>query len=309
MIDKISILFNPSAGRGRAIGKKDRLEEALRKHGVVFDLVVTQSEEELRTLTREHAGTYRTIVGAGGDSTFHIMANEILRAGADVRLGMIGVGSSNDIAKEFGLDNIDRAGAVLRKGGARKIDVGCIVKDGAPLRYYLGQANIGLGAIVNQYVEALLSRRPSLGKRQTLAGLMGAIHAFRSGEIPFPLTVEAESGRVAGDYTVAVFCNIRYWATGKIIAPTAHPGDGKLDACLIGDCSFGRLISIASMSRRGKHVRAKEVEMLSSPSFEITSERSFKIQTDGDILGGYQQPDRFHKITLTAIPQALTVIC
>jgi len=281
----------------------------LREHGVAFDLVVTRSEEDLKALVREQAGRYRTIAGAGGDSTFHIMANEIIRAGSDVRLGMIGIGSSNDIAKEFGLDSFDGACRALSKGEGRKIDVGCIFQDGSPLRYYLGQMNIGLGAIVNQYVEALAARKPSLAKRQTLAGLMGVVHAFRSGKIPLPLTVESERGRIAGEYIVAVFCNLRYWATGRIIAPAARPDDGRLDACLIGKRSFVRLLVLASRSRRGRHVRAEEVEMLASPSFEIASQETFEIQTDGEILGGYLKPDQFKKVIVSAIPRALNIIC
>src|SRR4030042_3830132 len=111
MTERIPILFNPSAGKGRARARKAGLEEALRRHGVLFDLIVTRSEDELRALVREQGGVCRTIAGAGGDSTFHIMANEIIRAAAEHRLGVMGIGSSNDIAREFGLERPDKTRA------------------------------------------------------------------------------------------------------------------------------------------------------------------------------------------------------
>ncbi|MGB6338430.1 MAG: acylglycerol kinase family protein, partial [Candidatus Aminicenantaceae bacterium] len=99
--DKAAILFNPSAGRGKALKKKNRLEELLKKHDITYDLFVTQSEEDLLGLTQEKSKEYNVLVGVGGDSTFNIMANEIYKRSADVSLGMIGLGSSNDILKEF----------------------------------------------------------------------------------------------------------------------------------------------------------------------------------------------------------------
>ena len=309
MTERIPILFNPSAGKGRARARKAGLEEALRRHGVLFDLIVTRSEDELRALVREQVGVCRTIAGAGGDSTFHIMANEIIRAAAETRLGIIGIGSSNDIAREFGLDGLDKACAALKKGRARKIDLGCIRQEGSTLRHFIGQANFGLGVVVNQYVESLAGRRPHLGKRQTLAGVMGVIQAFSRRKIPLPLRIEYENGSVSGEFVAAVFSNIRYWATGRIIAPASRPDDGRLDACLVRPCSFGRLLAIAAMSKRGRHVRMREVEMLSAPSFEVSSGTPFEVQTDGEILGGHQRPGRFTKLTICAASQALNLVC
>ncbi len=309
MTDRILILFNPSAGKGRARLKLGRLEESLRRHDVPCELVVTRSEQELRTIVREQAGSRRTIAGAGGDSTFHIMANELIHAAAETRLGIIGIGSSNDIAREFGLDSLDRACAALKKGSSRKIDLGCIRQEGSTLRYFIGQANIGLGVVVNQRIEFLAGRSPHLARKQTLAGMMAVIGAFRLKKIPLSLRIESERGDVSGEFTAAVFSNIRFWATGRIIAPASCPDDGRLDACLIRSCSFGRLLTVAAKSRRGRHISLREVEIQSAPSFEVSSGTPFEVQTDGEILGGHQQPGLFTKLTFCAVSQSLNIIC
>lgn len=307
--DRVAVLFNPSAGKGKAIGIKDRVEACLRGHGVPFDLFVTRSEGELKTRAREYALAYSTVVGAGGDSTFHLIINEMIRAGAAARFGMIGIGSSNDVNREFDLDSLERACLALKRGWTRRMDLGCIVRGGETLRYYLGQANVGIGTQVNGYVDALARRKPALGRRQTLAGILGVIKSYHSGILPLSLTIDSEAGSVRGEFVAAIFSNIRYWATGKVIAPAARPDDGILDACLIGMCSFGRLARIAHFTREGRHGRMKEVRFLRSSNFEISSETPFEVSTDGEIIGGAECPETFVKVSFKVLPKALDLVC
>jgi diacylglycerol kinase (ATP) len=306
--ERISILFNPSAGMGRARKMQGALEEQLRRHGIPYDLAITESEENLRELTRIHAAKYGIVVGAGGDSTFHIIVNEIMRAGADASFGMVPVGSSNDIAKAFGVGSLEKACLALKGRKIKKIDIGCIYDREKPVRCFLGQANIGLGVFVNQYVAGLAQRRSRLAKRQTAAGILGIIRAYRNKRIPLPLIVESEVGRMDGEFVASVISNVRYWASGKLINPNASPDDGRLDLCLIRKCSLARLARISSLANRGKHAQAKEVKILQAPSFEISSLTPFEIQTDGEILKSLDHPTPYKKITFKIFPQSLNII-
>jgi diacylglycerol kinase (ATP) len=306
--EKLSILFNPSAGMGKALKKKAELEERLGQSGIPYDLTVTRSAEDLRALTRQHVKKYRAVVGAGGDSTFHIVVNEIMAAGADVNFGMIAVGSSNDIAKEFGVETLEKACLALKNMRTKKIDLGVIDEGEMPVRYFLGQANIGVGAFVNQYVAELAQRKPKSAERQTLAGIRGIIRAYRDKRVPLPLAVGFEGAHVEGEFVAAIVSNVRYWATGKIINPKARPDDGRLDACLIRKCSFLRLARISSLANTGKHGKAKEVDILQSRSFEISSPRPFMIQADGEILRGPEQAP-LRKAMFRILPRALNIIC
>jgi len=307
--EKIAILFNPSAGRGKALREKERMEEILSRLEIPYDLLVTQSEDNLRELAGETSGKYRILVGAGGDSTFNIMVNEILGKGGDVSFGMIGLGSSNDITKEFHLDSLEKACRALKRGKTKRIDLGYIAQDKGILRYFLGQANIGLGVLVNRYVEELARRKPRLGKNQTVAGILGILEAYRSKKVPIPLTIESEKGKVEGEFILAVFSNTRYWATERKISPFALPDDGRLDGFLVQKCSFPQLAYIALLAKNGRHTKAREVRTLQSRYYEISSEKDFEIQTDGEIIGGLSEPSQFRKIQIKIIPQALNLIC
>jgi hypothetical protein len=46
--DRLSILYNPSAGMGRALDRKIKLERLLRHFDIRYDLVMTRNEEHLR---------------------------------------------------------------------------------------------------------------------------------------------------------------------------------------------------------------------------------------------------------------------
>ena len=306
---KFLVLFNPSAGGGKALKKKALLEKNLRASAISFEMVETESGAHLRELARQAAVSGRALVAAGGDSTFHIAANELLRAGSDGPLGLIGIGSSNDIALEFGLETLDRACRALKEGRTKTIDLGAIEQNREVLAYFLGQANIGLGVEVNRYVAALAKKKSPWAKWQTAAGLMGILKARRLGKVPRPLTIETEIGRSDENLVLAVFNNIRYWATGKMICPEALPDDGFLDACLFRDCSFRRLVRLNSLAGRGRHSPAREVETLRSRSFEITSEIPFEVQTDGEILIGPSGRSLFQKIRINVLPAALKLFC
>jgi len=307
--DRTIILFNPSAGKGTARRKKARLERLLGKWDVPYDLIVTQSEDDLRTLTRESAGRFRVLAGAGGDSTFQIMVDELARAGAAVDFGLIPLGSSNDIAREFGVFDLEKACRFLKRRRTRTIDLGAVHHRGQILKFFIGQVNIGLGVQVNRYVEAFSRKWPRFASFQSLAGTLGILRSYRKKEVPLSLSVQTEDQEKHGRFVVASFNNIRFWASGRTLIPSARPDDERLDGCLISDCSFRRLAQLAFLARRGGHVGAPEVAFLSAPTFNISSERGFDVQVDGEIIGGYRTPAMFQEIQIRAIPRALRLIC
>jgi diacylglycerol kinase (ATP) len=304
----VAILLNPAAGKGRALRKKGKLEERLRKYDIPYDLFVTQSEDNLKRLTREKSIEYEVLVGAGGDSTFNIMVEEILRSDADITLGMIGLGSSNDVAREFGIDSLDNACLALKSRRTKRIDLGCIAENEIVLRHYIGQANVGLGAFVTKHVAEMGKGRFPWDKVQVVAGISGILRAYRLKEIPLPLAIKTSSGEMRGRFILASFNNIRYWATGRLLCPEALPDDGKLDGCLIDMCSFSRFSQIALSVKKGGHTNAEEVEILQSSSFAVSSDVGFEIQTDGEFVQREDGSTRFKSIQFKILPQALSII-
>jgi diacylglycerol kinase (ATP) len=307
-VGRMAVLLNPAAGRGKAGKMRATLVRYLREMDVPYDLFITKSEEHLRELTQEKSRDYPTVVGVGGDSTFQIMAEEIVRGGAPASLGMVGFGSSNDIPREFGVESLEKAFAALKRGCPRRIDLGYVEYGNRERRHFIGQANIGLGVQVNRYVAGLVARWRHLGRFQRAAGVLGIARAYRKKRIPIQAEVMTEDREIKGLFVAAIFANIRFWATGKKLLPAARPDDGQLDACLIRPCSFFRLARLARAVNSGNHLLAREVEFFQAACFEVSSPKAFAVQVDGEIIGGPASPSYFDRIRVGLIPRALSII-
>jgi len=304
----LPIIFNPSAGGGRAQRHLGKLRRLLNQFGIAHEIIVSESEAHLCELTRSLAQQRELIVGAGGDSTFHLMANEIIRAGGQAALGLIGLGSSNDIPREFGLTTFDRSLSALQKGQVRKIDLAAIVYEGQVVRHVLGQVNVGLGVAVNEFVASLSSRHRFFGRWQSLAGLLGVIHAFRRHLNLIPLSIQTEKARYQGMFAAAVFSNLRFWATGRLIAASATPDDGCFDLFLLPPISLFSLLRVAYLAQRGKNIEDKNVPRASASSFLVSSSQKFRLQADGEIVKRAGQPLELDHFQLKVIPRCLKII-
>lgn len=307
-MNKTIILFNPSAGKGRAGQNRAELEERLSSFDIPYELIVTQSEDHLKALTAENASRCSVLAGAGGDSTFNIMINVLMRHGFSTPLAMFGMGSSNDVPKAFGLETMDSACRALKRGHAHSIDLGAAANETGILKYFIGQGSIGLGPMVAAYVEELSVRKPKWGRHQTLAGILAVMAAYRGGEIPLPLEIQIPGTREGGRYLTAVFHNTRYWATGKILNPESRPDDGRLDCCLIRECSLIRLSRLYGLAGKGLLGNAREVTFLQANTFQVSSSHAFEVQVDGELLGGFSRPARFNRIEFRLVPGSLPLI-
>ncbi|MBN2345900.1 MAG: hypothetical protein JXO51_05875 [Candidatus Aminicenantes bacterium] len=307
-MEKTAILFNPSAGKGRAKHNRRSLQRCLREQGIAYDWFESRHEEDLRDLTGVTAAEYPTLIAAGGDTTFLIVINEMMRLGADNALGMIGLGSCNDVVREFEMNSLKKACLAIRRNRPRPIDLGAVREGRKILRYYPGQASIGLAVLINQYVERVVKDSPRLGKYQTLSGLRGGWRACRSAAVPIELEVEHEGGRASGQFMLAVFNNIRYYAAGRMALPKARTDDGLLDAFLIRKCSFPRLAYLALLTPAADYANKKEALVLQAPRFAVRAEKAFTVQIDGEVLLEGSRPREFRALEFISVPRALKVI-
>jgi len=237
-----------------------------------------------------------------------IVINELMRLKANNTLGMIGLGSCNDVVREFEIHSLKRACLAIKRNLSRRIDLGMVLDGEKILRYYPGQASIGLAVLINQYVERVVKHNPRLGKYQSLSGLRGGWQALRSADLPMNLSVEYENGILSGEFILAVFNNIRYYAAGKMATPRARTDDGLLDAFLVKKCSFSRLAYITFLTPPAAYAEKKETLTIQSPHFTVKSDKPFTVQIDGEILSAANIPSQFKKIEFASAPQALKFI-
>ena len=279
------LVTNPSSGSSDedAIAS---LTNELRRLGRVDHLEPSSQEnfnEEVSGAARDHD----VIVVAGGDGTLNCAINALEDQLARVRIGLIPMGTGNDLARTLGIptDPEEAARAVV-SGTVRTIDVG--VAEGANMRRLFVNACIGGFPIrVNEEIDEDTKRRFGaaafwLGGAKAAAELARTTVTMNGTVVEDCLAVGVGNGRTAGG-------GIEVW-------PEAVPDDGLLEATALpasGHVAAGKL---ALKVRSGDHLEMDEVKRDRAARVEIASDPPIEINVDGELLG-LKTPATFSMLT------------
>jgi diacylglycerol kinase (ATP) len=282
----VHLLTNDRAG-GTG-GDLDRVLAGLRRRGVEPVVLRPNSAEHVPTVLYEalEDGLSRLIV-AGGDGTVHVAIGALTGRGADVTVGIVPVGTGNDIARGFGLpiDNLDAAIAAALTPGAL-VD---LIHTG--LSPVVSVATLGFSVDVNKRANRL--RWPKSGARYNVATLLElpglATHAMR-------LTVDGVAHEV--EVTLLAIGNTMAFGGGMLICPPADPTDGMLDVTVIGPIGRLELLRVFPRVFKGTHLGHRAVSTYRGTS--ITVERKADDGRDAPILWGDGEPVGPVPLSLTA---------
>lgn len=289
MAEKKAIIFNPSAGRGKALRRKDRVIECLDARNIQYDLFVTKSEAHLVETTVKIIPDYPVIIGAGGDTTINIIANQIIGREKGNVLGVISLGSTNDLAREIGVNKLEHACDAISSGVFRSLDVGYITTSRRNWSHtFLAQACLGLGVVVNRYVTDWMMRHSFISRFHSLAQLlagMSAIHnSFKTKSVPMKLELESSDGSRSVNSPLLIFSNTGCFAGRFKPSPWASPMDGKLDCSIFNSTTFPHFFKTALQVNSQKHLADNKVEILQDSYFKIHSHLPFEFQVDGEVV-------------------------
>ena len=272
---RIALVANPTSGRGRHGGAARATVTALVTAGHDVVVVHGSSYEESRANAAallEHDGGLDALVVVGGDGTVHLGLDVV--ATTHVPLGIVAVGTGNDIARHLGLPGRDVAAAVgvvdtaLRGAGriARLDAIHATRPDGSPVsaehEWSLAVVSAGLDAAVNARANTLAW--PS-GEGRYLRAVVGEL----VGLAPYGYRLTTDSGTWTGAALLVSAANTRYIGGGMDLAPQADPTDGLLEVVRLDPC--GRLSVLALLRRvfAGTHVGRPGVHLERSRSLTI----------------------------------------
>jgi diacylglycerol kinase (ATP) len=287
---RIIILFNPAAGRGRARRKFQVALEVLRRGGVGPEVQESRSAEHLRELARRAlAEQPDVVVSAGGDGTHHYVLNAL--AASDVPMGILPLGTGNDLAQGIGIP-IDprRAAAALLKGKTKQIDLGR-----AGSSFYGGMAGVGLDAMVARYVNERAQR--VRGRLAYGWGVLRCLQAYQ----PQSVEVCADGWNFRGEIMSVLIGNHPFYGGGFRIAPRARADDGLLDVCLIPAMSKLQLLPWIPRVYRGTHLVHPRIRYFQTPRIELHSPGPLELFADGEFM--QELP-----VAIEAAPRALRMI-
>ncbi len=277
--DTIHLFLNPTAGRGRAGRRQQRIIELLEQKAIAIELHNSRSSGDLeaQVLRYVDAGARRIIV-AGGDGSIHEATNGILRSDRRAALGVIPTGTGNDFAKACDIPlNWEHATQLLADRIAagetpRKIDAGRFND-----RYFANGAGIGFDAKVTRVARSI---------NLPIGDLVYLLAIFRSmlGGIASPnLQINAGDTVWEGPLTLASICN-GPWIGGMFhIAPMASNADKVLELLIAKPVTRRRLLTLLPKLMSGEHLQEAEIVHQPITKLSIRAEQPIPSHLDGEV--------------------------
>ncbi|MFJ3671855.1 diacylglycerol kinase [Streptomyces sp. NPDC090106] len=278
MTSEITLFVNPAAGRGRGAHAAQPAASALRAAGFVVRTVLgADAADALARARAAVAGGTAALVAVGGDGMAHLALQAV--AGTRTSLGLVAVGTGNDLARTLGLPVRDpaRAGRLIAEGLAAgrttDIDLGRVGE-----RWFGTVLASGFDSRVNDRGNRM--RWPAGRLRYDLA-MLAELAAFR----PFPYRIRLDDGEVREtEATLVAIGNGSSYGGGMRICPGADPADGLFDVTVVGDCTRATLLRVFPRVYRGTHVDHPRVSVYRAAKVEISAPGSTGY-ADGEPLG------------------------
>ena len=287
----VRFLVNPAAGRGTGKSHLDRIRVLASRYGA--GLVVSRKVSDLAAQAFRAAedGVERLLV-AGGDGTMHHAAQGL--AGTECALGVIPLGSGNDLAGTLGIPP-DLEVAVKRalEGEIRRID---LLRVGET--FSLSYAGVGFDSEVTRYAnEVKVLRGP-------LIYFYSVIHTLITFEPP-RMKVVYDGGTFEGKVMFTVVNNLPRFGGGMRIAPDAQIDDGLLDLVIVREVPKPVLLSIFPKVYSGKHVGHPAVTIVRTRRVEITIDRAMTLYGGGEPLRPVEPGE---PVAVEVVPGGLAVV-
>jgi diacylglycerol kinase (ATP) len=274
------IIVNPTAGSGHAARLIPWIRERLAPRPDAELLVTTRrGDAEEATARAVESGCDRVVV-VGGDGTIQEVVNGVLDGRAPTSIGIVPVGSGNDLARSLGLPTDPAEAWTVAIGrGTRVIDAATASNREGRRRWFASAGGIGFDA---QVAEAMSTRSGwQSGRAGYLLTTLSELRRFDNRRLRIVLDGEPIERRAL----LVAIANGPYYGGGMRIAPDAAPDDGWLDLCVVGDVS--RLTAIRELPNlyRGTHVRNPAVSVHRARVIEVIGDGPTHAHLDGEPFG------------------------
>ena len=259
-----------------AAGGSARVEAALSVLRAAEDVevVATETPEDCAAAVAR-LGT-RTVVVCGGDGSVHTIVRALHRSGAlDRPVGLIPLGTGNDLARAIGLplDPAEAARVVLT-GTPRRLDL--LVDDTGGV--VVNAVHLGVGAEAARQAASL---KPRLGR---LAYLVGGVSAGL-GASGWTLTVQVDGAPLVSGRVLQVGIGLgRSVGGGSPLTPHSVLDDQQADVVVSQAVGFLARLGYGLRLRRGSHVDRPDVLTARGTTVEAAGE-PFHYNADGEISG------------------------
>lgn len=271
----VAVVVNTGSRRGATA--YDEVVRQLTRSGlpVARTHAVTTGAELDATLHEVIAEGHDYVVVGGGDGTVSCAAGKA--AGTDVTLGVLPLGTANDLSRTLEIPS-DLAAACSTLADGKVVDIDLGRADGRP---FLNVASAGLSVGVTEALTPWLKRR--LGP---LAYPVATLRAYRRHQ-PFRARLEFPDGDQdpieVDDLLQVAVGNGRHYGGGNAVSPTAGIDDHILDVYAIVRGRLREHVSIARLLKDGSFIHHDRVHHVTTRSLRLVTEPELPVNLDGEI--------------------------
>lgn len=286
----VRFLVNPGARNGAARAALDRVRILAGRLGA--GLVVSRRVGDLALQARRAAedGVERLLV-VGGDGTMHHAVQGL--AGAATALGVIPMGSGNDLALALGTPRgLEEAVRHALSAPVRRID---LIQAGET--FCVGYAGAGFDTEVNRRANRI---RWGRGRWIYPWSAVRTLVSFK----PLLAKIVWDGGTFEGRVMFVDVTNLPSYGGGMRVAPEARIDDGRLELFVVREMSKATFLSVFPKVYKGQHLGHPAIFLEPARRVEITFDRPV------DLYGGGEEIRRVpagETIVLEILPGGLAV--
>lgn len=271
------VIVNPYSGRWKARDNVPRVEAALARAKLPYDLVLTSHADEGILLAADAARSgFSPVIAVGGDSTLSEIANGLISAagpGPTVPMGIIPLGTANDLAYGLNLPTeVEQAVEIIAAGHTRVIDAGRI--NG---RIFDNNSAVGLEP------EVTLANARMVRVRGTVRYLIAALATIMRRPV-WEMSLQWDGGEYQGPAVLVSVGNNRRTGGFFFMTPNAKLDDGLLDFVYATKMSRLKLLRLLPMTFKGSHIRHPGVYEGRTTRLRIRCRPGTAIQADGEVF-------------------------
>jgi diacylglycerol kinase (ATP) len=243
-------------------------------------LRITEEEGEGKLFARQAIEDgFDLIIAAGGDGTVNEVVNGIVPNAGRTRLGILPLGTGNDLARSLDVPtDLSAAVDIILAGETRRVDVIKVVN--SSIRYFINMSSCGFSGQVDENLTPEMKQ--AWGGMAYLMSGLGTLPELT----PYKTHIQFDDYDPEElDLYNLVIANARYVGGGIQVAPAAKLNDGLIDVMIIPVTSTPRLILAMTEILLGRHLDSDIVIHRRARKVSFNSYPNMWINVDGELIG------------------------
>jgi diacylglycerol kinase (ATP) len=291
----VKLILNPGAGNPSDTENNLKLVTGyLEKNGLKVDLALAKPKEKATKIARQAIkDKYKIVIAMGGDGTIEAVMRGMV--GSKTRLGIIAVGTENNIAKSLGIPkDLEEACVLIGSDNSLKLDMGQVTNKKGEKFIFFEMVTIGLSAAVYPSANKVAHGKLSNIKTAALAFINHDVRPTVFLTLDDESKIEVETMMVMVSNTPILGINFR-------VAPNASMQDGLLDISVYPDFGKVELLQYYAAIMNGGYSGDKKSQHYQARKLKVKASPKLAVMADGVMLGK-------GTVTIKILPAALRII-